>query len=187
MADRALEFAEKAIDLDPTLPVAHGTMGNLYLWRMEHDRAIAEQEKWIELDPNNADAYLQLATALAFAGEPEKALPLLNESMRLNPNYSFLTMFVLGHVNYQLGKLEEAVILFEQSLSRNPNFFGSSVYLVAAYAELGEEEKAREGVAKLKHAGIDSVLRHSGELLPYKYVDEKKRLVDALGEAGLDI
>lgn len=187
MADLALKFAKKAIDLDPTLPVAHGAIGTLYLWRREHDKAIAEHEKWIELDPNNADAYLQLSTALAFAGEPEKALPLVKESMRLNPNYSFLTMFTVGQVNYMLGNLDEAVAFFEQGVSRNPNFIGNVIYLAAVYSQMGDQGKAQTCVAKLKAESVEAPLRQLAELIPFKFEKDKRRLTDALRNAGLAV
>ena len=185
VTDHALELIDKAVELDPTPPFVHGTLGLLYLWRGEHDKAIAESETWIELDPNNADAYLQLANALSFSGEAEKALPLLNESMRLNPNYSFITIFILGHVNYQLGKLDEAVTFLERSTTRNPDFAPGFIYLVAVYSELGEEDKARALAAKLIREGVESFLPRLRELYPYKYEKEIERLADALHKAGL--
>ncbi len=185
--DLAFELVRKAIDLDPTLPVAYGTIGNLYLWRKEHDKAIAAQEKWVELDPNNADAYLQLGTALAFAGEPEKALPLLKESMRLNPNYSFLTTFSLGQVNYQLGNLDEAIAFLEQSAAINPTFMGTRVYLTAVYSEMGDEEKAQACVAKLRSEGREVPSGRLEDLIPYKNSKDTDRLADALRKAGIDV
>ena len=185
--DLAFELVRKAIELDPTLPVAYGTIGNLHLWRKEHDKAIAAHEKWVELDPNNADAYLQLGTVLAFSGEPEKALPLLKESMRLNPNYSFLTTFSLGQVNYELGNLDEAAAFLEQSAAINPTFIGTRVYLTAAYSEMGDEEKAQACVAKLRSEGREVPSGRLEDLIPYKNSKDNDRLADALRKAGLDV
>ena len=139
------------------------------------------------MDPNNADAYLQLSTALAFAGEPEKALPLVKESMRLNPNYSFLTMFTVGQVNYMLGNLDEAVAFFEQGVSRNPNFIGNLIYLAAVYSQMGDQGKAQTCVAKLKAESVEGPLRQMAELIPFKFEKDKRRLTDALRNAGLAV
>ena len=89
-------------------------LGNVHVWAKQHDQAIGEMERWIELDPNEADAYLGLAQTLNFAGRAEEALPLLDKSMRLNPNYGFLTLLSLGQAHFMLGRHAEAIKALER-------------------------------------------------------------------------
>ena len=55
-----IECANKALELDKDLPVAHSVLGNNYLFEKKHDDAIAMMQRWVELDPNEADAYLSV-------------------------------------------------------------------------------------------------------------------------------
>ncbi len=107
--------------------------------------------------------------------------------MRLNPNYSFLTTFSLGQVNYQLGNLDEAVAFLEQSAAINPTFIGTRVYLTAVYSEMGAEEKAQACVAKLRSEGREVPSGRLKDLIPYKNSDDADRLANALRKAGIDV
>jgi tetratricopeptide (TPR) repeat protein len=46
----------------------HQVLGQVYLWKKQHEQAIAEAERAIALDPNNADAYVNLGNILPLAG-----------------------------------------------------------------------------------------------------------------------
>ena len=94
--ERAFELAQKAVALDDSLPLAHAALGQVYLWKKQHDQAIAEAERAIALDPNDADGYAWLGAILNFAGRPEEAIGLIEKAMRLNPHYPPLYLFVLG-------------------------------------------------------------------------------------------
>ena len=140
----------KGIGLDEALPAAQAVLGNLRLWAKQHDQAIAAMARWLELAPNDADAHLGLAHSLTFAGRPGEALQYLNQSMRLNPNYDFLTLLTLGQANFMLGDHEEAIKALERSAIHNPNFMGTKIYLAAAYIEIGSLEKGRETFAGIE-------------------------------------
>ena len=183
---KAMEYANQAIALDENLPFAHGVLAGIYLWRGKHDDAIAEGERWIELDPNEADAQVNLGTTLVFAGRPEDALPLIENSMRLNPHYSFITLFALGHAYFLMRRYAEAADAFERGLRRNANFFPAAIYLASAYGYLGDADKS--------HAAAERCRRDFGALLganaggaPYKRPEDNEHLMVGLRKAGMDL
>ena len=98
--ERAQELAERALALDDTLPNAHSLLGQIYLWRKEHDRAIAQAERAIALAPNDAEGYETLADVLAWGGRGEDSLRFIRQAMRLNPHYPFFYLWTLGHALY---------------------------------------------------------------------------------------
>ena len=51
------EDATKAVALDPTLPLAHFLLGELYLYKSKVPEAIAELEKELALNPGHAPVY----------------------------------------------------------------------------------------------------------------------------------
>jgi tetratricopeptide (TPR) repeat protein len=130
---------------------------------------------------------LGLAQTFVFAGRAEEALLLLDKSMRLNPNYGFLTLFCLGQAHFMLGRYVDAIKAFERSTVHNPSFVGTKYFLAASYAEAGDFENAQDMVATLEK--LDPELL--GELLamtaPYKRAEDLKDLMNALHKAGLSI
>jgi tetratricopeptide (TPR) repeat protein len=46
---RAIDLAQKSVDLDPSLPYGHQQLAYLYVYKKEHDRAIAEAQEAVRL------------------------------------------------------------------------------------------------------------------------------------------
>jgi len=186
--ERAFELAQKAIDLDGSLPNAHTLLGFLHLWKnRQHDLAIAEGERALALDPNNAEGYAALANILTFAGRPEEAIALLEKGMRLNPrapNYSFY-LFELGHAYHWLGQYEKAIAIQKKVLLLNPNQFVAHLELAKIYDELGREEEARAEVAEVVKLNPQYSLESVRERHPYKDPAALERYLAALRKAGL--
>ncbi len=57
----AEEYAKKAVELDPRLPLAHALLGELYLYKSRVPEAIEQFQKELELNPGEASAYYKLA------------------------------------------------------------------------------------------------------------------------------
>ena len=180
-------YANKALEIDKDLPVAHSVLGNNYLFERRHDDAIAMMARWVELDPNEADAYTNLGQALSFSGRPKEALPMVEKAMRLNPSYGFLTLFGLGLANFLLGNHAEAIKAFERSIVHNPDFDGSKIFLGASYGASGEAEKAREAVAHLGESGATILQRSIAQSLPFKREEDSDKVVDGLKKAGIEL
>src|SRR5262249_32859441 len=139
--ERALVPAQQAVALDDSLPLAHWALGQVSLWKKQHDQAIAEVERAIALDPNDADSYAWLGAILDFAGRPEEARGLTEKAMRLNPHYPPVYLFILGHSYYLMGRDEEAIAAYKKVLIRNPNS-PAHQFLATIYSRLGREEEA---------------------------------------------
>src|SRR5467141_1181678 len=57
----AEEYAKKAVELDPKLPLAHMLLGELYLYKSRVPEAIEQLQKELELNPGEAAVYYKLA------------------------------------------------------------------------------------------------------------------------------
>ena len=110
--ERAQELAERAIVLDDTLAAGHSLLGQIYLWKKDHDRAIAQAERAVALAPNDADGYETLAEVLAWAGRPEESIKFIRQAMRLNPHYPFFYLWTLGHASYLARRTDDALAPF---------------------------------------------------------------------------
>src|SRR5262249_17401094 len=109
--DQALELAETAVRLDARLPQARAQLGEVLLYKRQHDAAIAEFERAFTLNPNFIDH--RYAQALTLAGEHARAIEVLEANIRLDPLQPFLLGFgQRGYANYMLKRYEEAVRFF---------------------------------------------------------------------------
>jgi len=183
--ERARELAERAIALDDALVAGHSLLGQIYLWKKEHDRAIAEAERAVALAPNNADAYETLAEVLGWAGRPEDSIRFIRQAMRLNPHYPFFYLWTLGHSSYLLRRNADAVDAFNRLKQQNPNFIPAHAYLAVLLADMGREKEARDAWAKATQLSPGVSLASIRERLPYRRPADLDRFLTAANRAGL--
>ena len=144
-----MEVAERAVDLDDSLPLAHARLGWAYLANQRHDEAIAAGRRAVALGPNDAESHAQLGNIMNWAGKPEEGILLIEKAMRLNPHHPFSYLFYLGHSHYLLGNREKAIALMNRVVTRAPNFLPVRRHLTALYQEVGLEEEAKAQTAEV--------------------------------------
>jgi adenylate cyclase len=182
--DEAFDLAEKAVALDETLPESHVLLGDVYLWRGQHDQAKAEFERAVALNPNNAWAIYSMGSVMVFLGKPEEALGFLHKAMRLNPNYPEYYSFSLGQAYFHLERYDQAVSEMKRALIKNKDFFPAHVYLAASYGHLGEEALARAEAQKIMgHSMVSGDAARPR--IPYKDEKDFVHLSEGLRKAGL--
>ncbi|MEJ2123033.1 MAG: winged helix-turn-helix domain-containing protein [Alphaproteobacteria bacterium] len=181
----AFEHARKAVALDDWLPVGYAILGEVYLWKKEHEKAIAAQEKAIALSNNAADQIAGLGGILIWAGRPEKSIELVRKAMRLNPMYPIEYLWNLGHANFVLGRYDEAIEALKRIRDRNPDYLPAHAYLAASYSELGRDEEARIEAAEVKRLSPQASIETWKQRLPYKDQAILERLVASLRRVGL--
>src|SRR5260370_38037995 len=80
----AEEYAKKALQLDPKLPLAHSLLGELYLYKSRIPEAIEQFQKELELNPGEAAVYYKLADTYSRLQKYEEAEKLLQRSIWLD-------------------------------------------------------------------------------------------------------
>ena len=80
----AEEYAQKAVALDPKLPLVHFLLGELYLYKSRVEEAIAEFQKELAINPAHAATYYKLADAYSRVQKFEDAERLLQRSIWLD-------------------------------------------------------------------------------------------------------
>jgi TolB-like protein len=186
LLDRSGELAKKAIALDESHPFGHSLLGDVYLWKKQHERAIAELEQAITLNPNDADGLSTLGGVLSWAGRERETIALVEKAMRLNPVYPVWYVWNLGHAFFMMGQYEEAIMQLKRALIRTPNYPPAHAYLTLSYIELGREEEARAEAKAFKRLSPETPLEAWRHRLPYK--DEKilERALEGFRKAGLE-
>src|SRR5262249_55805869 len=117
--DRALELAQTAVHLDPRLPQARAELGQVLLFKRQHDAAILEFERAFALNPNFID--FRYALALVYVGEPARATEVLEAIIRLDPFPPSPTFGQMGFAHYMRKQYEDAVHWCRECISRQPS------------------------------------------------------------------
>ncbi len=182
---RAAELAQKALDLDDAVSETHSLLGAIHLMRRDYDQAVAAGEKAVALDPNGADVTALLAMTLNWSGRPEEAGELVQKAMRLSPLYSAWYLAVLAHAHRLLARHDDAIEVYKESISRNPNHIGPHIGLTACYAELGRDGEAKAQAKELLRLSRGFTLAKYAESLTYKDPAHAERSLEALRKAGL--
>ncbi len=80
----AEKYFKKALDINPSHPMAHYNLGTLYLHQKRYNEAIKELEEAIRLNPDYADAHNNLGTIYNISGQREKAIYHFESSLKIN-------------------------------------------------------------------------------------------------------
>jgi adenylate cyclase len=183
--DRGFQQALRANALDPSLPLVYEALGNIHLFKKQHEEAVAAARRWVELEPSNADGYANLAGALQFSGEPEQVIPLIDKAMRLNPFYPFYYILYRGLAYMTMERYEEALEALQRSAAHNPESLHTHLYLAACLGLVGKTAPARDALAEVHRIYPDFSLAWVQAFVPYKRAADLDLLIVGLRKAGL--
>jgi adenylate cyclase len=183
--DESERWARRALELDPQEPVSHMALGNVLLWRRQHDAALAEFRQMTALDPNFAQGHMATGLGLTYAGQPAEALEAFGFAMRLDPHYPAIVLHFVAQAHFALGDYDAASKLLRERIARNPTTDSSRLLLAACYGHLGQLDEARAVWAEMLAINPDISLPQRERVLPYKDARDFRRIVEGLNKAGL--
>ena len=137
----AEEYAKKAVELDPKLPLAHSLLGEIYLYKSRVPEAIEQFQRELELNPGDAAVYYKLADAYTRLQKYDEAEKLLQRSIWLDAT-STGPYILMGKVLEKKGETALAVRALQRALAMDPNNPIPHHLLGQAYRELGRTEEA---------------------------------------------
>jgi tetratricopeptide (TPR) repeat protein len=137
----AQQFAAKALELDPQLPLAHALLGEIALAGEHLDEAIAEFEKERLRNPLNGSIYDRLGDAYTRAGDYTKAQQSLQRALLLEPN-STGPYILLGKVLLKRQDPASAMMYLERAEKMDPSNYMTHSLLGQVYRSLGRTEDA---------------------------------------------
>ena len=184
---QALDNASTAARLDPNDYQAHWALGWAYLYSWEHEKATASYERARSLNPNDAELLAEMGNYLVYIGEPKQAVDQLVEARRLNPFHESWYEEYLGWAYEHAGMPNKAVEILDPVIKEPA--VREQLWLLptfaAAYAEMGEMEKAHKIVGEIlllePHFSTAEVVSRA----PYKTQEQIDRYVNGLRKAGL--
>jgi serine/threonine protein kinase/Tfp pilus assembly protein PilF len=146
---RGKEAALKALELDPMLGEAHGSLG-LIMFYGDWDFPGAEREykRAIELSPSYAEAHHEYSHMLLALGRLDESLIESKKFLELDP----LSESPIGHMGYHYlctRKYVEAIEEFKKAVERYPDSFASVLNFADAYYYKGMFREAVDLYLKL--------------------------------------
>jgi predicted Zn-dependent protease len=137
----AQQFATKALELDPQLPLAHALLGEIALAGEHLDEAVAEFEKERLRNPLDGGIYDRLGDAYTRAGDYTKAQQSLQRALLLEPTATG-PYILLGKVLLKRQDPASAMMYLERAEKMDPSNYITHSLLGQAYRSLGRAEDA---------------------------------------------
>ena len=129
--------AQKAIEIDDTLAVAHAQLGFITFW-YDWEWGASENmlKRALELDPDSADAHLFYAHLLSNTGRHAQALAEAKRARELDP-LNLRVNALEGQFLIHAGRTDEALMRLQDTLEMDSNYFLTHLYFSSAYIEKG--------------------------------------------------
>ena len=138
----AQQFARKALELSPGLPLAHRLLGETELADNHLEQAEAEFQKERQVNPLDAVTYNRLGDVYVRQGEFEKARAALQEAVLLDPS-STGPYILLGKVLLKQQDASGAKGYLEHARDMDPQNYMTHSLLGQAYRQMGRPEDAK--------------------------------------------
>jgi tetratricopeptide (TPR) repeat protein len=144
----AIQFFQKAIELDPRYASAYAGLGETYgvLYRdfdrkeMWLDRALEVSLKAIMYDATLSEAFASLALAYFGKKSFDEALEACQKAILLD-HKNFNAYWILARIYHSTDRNREAVDALEKVISLSPEFLQAYDDLMNLYETLGEKQK----------------------------------------------
>ncbi|HUS05560.1 MAG TPA: tetratricopeptide repeat protein, partial [Bryobacteraceae bacterium] len=152
---KAVELAQKAIELDPKLVEAQELLAQLALEDNNQEKAASEADKALQLQPESLDA-MAIHASIDWLDD-RKDSPWMAKILKINPVYGegYATaahFFVLNR------RYEEGIQLYRKAIALDPDLNHARTDLGVNLMRLGEEKEAREQLVKSYESGYRDAL-----------------------------
>jgi serine/threonine-protein kinase len=150
--DKAKEYVNRALQLDPDLPEAIGALG--YQYMLDYDWANAERyiNRSLELDQKNPDVYRWKGQRYMMLGRFDQAFAAFDRALEIDPNSTQVRMSYGASLIYS-GKLNEGIRYLEDAVKADPTFIWTHAFLGHAYTLRNDYASAVEQIVISQELG----------------------------------
>ncbi len=184
---RALDYAQQSLSVDPREPQAHWALGRAYLLQKDFDLAINEIGHSIELSPSFALGHYSSAFARLLSGDYEGSVGAVRTARRLSP-YDVMSFAMIALEAFDAavaGKNEEAATLADRA-ARQPNAH-YHILAIAAFCNslAGRDAAAHQYVDRLSKVHPGYRITDYFRAFPYRGEALKRQMHKELRKLGL--
>ena len=139
--EKAVEWATKALELDPKLVEAHELMANLALEDSDTQQAVAQADEAIKLSPDALDAMAIRAAVEVLADRSPDAW--LDKIRQVNPGYGEAYAIVAHHLILNR-RYEDGVAYYRKAIALDPQLWSARSQLGINLMRLGQVDEPRQ-------------------------------------------
>jgi len=183
---RALQYAEKAVELGGDDPLILTVLGAVYTFVRNFGRARSLLERAVMMDANAAWAWSRLGWLEVYSDRPDKAVECFERALRLSPldPMNFNNYAGLGAAHQNSGRFDMAMAFFGRALAERPNIPWVRRATASALAAAGRIEEAKAEMKLLLDAYPGLTIRQYRAAVPYSEATLEAHC-KLLREAGL--
>ena len=179
-----LAYAQKAMSLDMSDPMAHSVLGFARLCEGILDEAESAFQTALRINPNHADTMVNMANLRVLQGQPHDAVELAENALRLNPYPPGWYYWDLGFAYYAAGHYTQAVrILRKEEVGRLP----AKRILAASLAQLGQLTEAHEEACRFLEINPGFLASRWAATQPFRRDEDREHFLDGYIKAGLPL
>lgn len=150
--DSAIDAAERAVALAPTLAEGHLALGYaLYAGRLDIKGAAGSFDKAYALGHGNADILLLIALYWSRAGRANQARMAIARAVALDP-LNPRAYRAAGSIDYAARRYVAAMVPLKRALELKPDITNAHAYIGASLFQLGKVKEARDEFLAEPHA-----------------------------------
>ena len=178
----AADVAERAVRLDPSDAEAHAVFGMSLANKGDMGRAKAELDTALRLAPGSSEILTFYTGFAARFGEPERGAQMVDQVMRLDPNYPMWASNFFAPAYFMAGRYEDAVKMLERM---TPNNYQKWTWVVrsSSLAALGQTDEATasatEALKQHPDLTVESMINEPG-----LSTVERSRFIETMPLAG---
>ncbi len=150
---KAVEYAQKAADLDPKLAEARELLAYLALEDNDEERAIKEADQAVAISAEALDG-LAIRATIDFLHD-KTASPWMDRLLKINPVYGE-AYSTAGHFFVINRRYTEGIRAYRKALELNPELWEARAQLGVNLMRLGREEEARQQLEQVYNAKYTS-------------------------------
>jgi len=183
---KAEGYAQRAVELDPTMPDAPHALGLIAGNRFDYHRAAELLRDAVRLAPKEARYWDNLSWALAYQTPPDGkgSVDAAWEAIKLQPHYPG-AYYHLGRGLIAMGRHEEARQAFETMMEQDPDFGARNIGMTQYYLAVGNYDEALATIER--DAARDTVMvrfYRAATLAALGNRDEALELLETILEKG---
>jgi tetratricopeptide (TPR) repeat protein len=185
----AAELARRALDSDPTDPMALSMSGFLAaLLRRDYQGGCDLVDRSLAINPNDALSWTIRGWINAWAGETETAIAEFEKAMRLSPidpHWGGNARQGMANALCWAGRTEEALPWARKVFQERPNWSVTLRLLIGVLWLSGRHTEAKEAAENFLEMFPGFSLRRAREVSPLRFTSGQERYFEALGQAGM--
>ncbi len=158
LPELAAEQADQALKLDSNLPLAHFTLGEVYLFKSDLEHATTEFEEERRINPSYAPTYDRLGDVYTRADKLQEAQEALTKALSLDLS-STGPFIQMGKVLLHRGDPTTATMYLRHAEKMDPGNFVTHTLLAEAYRKSGQPDEAKRETEIASKIHVDSQLK----------------------------